>query len=64
MSEFNRLAHTLALEAATERLISSTKKVEVDQVDWRDIDAKDTHPPLGVLFKYELRYLKLRGAIV
>jgi hypothetical protein len=64
MIEFNRLAHALALEAAVKVLVSSTTSVTIDEVEWRDIDTEEDGTALGVILKDELRYLKLRGAIV
>jgi hypothetical protein len=64
MSEVNKLANALALEAAKEVLVSSTLTVESDGIEWRDIDTEDLDGPLGSALKDELRYLKLREAIV
>jgi hypothetical protein len=45
-------------------LEASTKVVEIDGVEWRDIDSEDDGFPLGIQLKDELRYLSLREAIV
>jgi hypothetical protein len=63
MSEINKLAHALALEAAIEILTSGTLPVEVDGIEWRDLDTTTDGVPLGAALRDEIRYLNLREAI-
>jgi hypothetical protein len=63
MSEVNKLAHALALEAAITILRSETLTVKIDGVKWQDLDITVDGVPLGSALRDEIRYLNLREAI-
>ena len=63
MNEITKLAHDLALEAASEVLDSCTLTVESDGEKWLDINTDVCGVPLGIELKDELRYLTLRKAL-
>jgi hypothetical protein len=64
MTEINKLAHSIALEAAAAVLDSNTVTVEANGEKWHDVNTSIEGVPLGIQLKDELRYLTLRGALV
>ena len=64
MSEQNKLANIIALDAAISWLAFTTVTVDVDGVKWQDIDGEMDGVPLGGALKKELRYLTLRDVLV
>jgi hypothetical protein len=64
MAELNKLGHALALNAAISALKTNTMSIEFDGTTWQDIDGTLDGVALGIFFKDELRYLKLRNAII
>lgn len=63
MSELTKLAHELALRAATEILITETVLARSAGYEWLDVDTEIDGVPLGIALKKEIRYLTLRGAL-
>jgi hypothetical protein len=64
MKELNSLAREIALSACIERLRSESGRVEIDGVEWRDINVAVNGVPLGSLLKKELLYLKLHNDLI
>ena len=64
MSEINKLAHSIALEASANVLECHTVTIDSDGDKWQDVNTTIEGVPLGIQLKDELRYLTLRGALV
>ena len=63
MTEINKLAHDLALQAASGAIDALSLDVTLDGKVWKDIAGDWNGQPIGSVLKTELRYLTLRGAL-